>query len=144
MHITLKFMGELATAAVTPLADALRPLVEGRTAPNACSFCLAAFPNVAEAHVIIAELQDSGGELAKLAGRVGAIARALGIQGDERTFKPHVTLARLKRSYDARRWLRVELAKGAGECRAASLTLFRSELGSGGARHLPLARFVFS
>src|ERR1700690_1637375 len=144
MHVTLKFMGELPIDAAAPVAHALQALVGGKAAPQACPFRLTAFPKVEEAHVVIAELQDTRGELTKLAKEVAEVTRKLGLEGEERTFTPHVTLARLKRSYDARRWLRVELAEGAGECRAASLTLYRSELGSGGATHVPLARFLFS
>jgi 2'-5' RNA ligase len=144
MHVTLKFMGELPVEAAAPLADALRLLVEGTAAPQACTFRLAAFPAVQHAQVVIAELEDASGRLAKLAAEVAALAEQHGIERDKGPYRPHVTIARLKRPYDARRWLRAELAEAAGECRAAGVTLFRSELGSGGATHVPLARFVFS
>jgi 2'-5' RNA ligase len=144
MHLTLKFMAELSVEAATPLANALRSLVDGRAAPQACAFRLAAFPALQEAQVVVAELEDISGQLSDLAEEVAVLARRLGIAGEQRSFKPHVTLARVKRPYDARRWLRPELAEGVGECRAAGLTLFQSELGSGGSTYVPLARFVFA
>jgi RNA 2',3'-cyclic 3'-phosphodiesterase len=144
MHVTLKFMSELPIEAVAPLGDALRPLVEGKTAPKACPFRLEAFPGREHANVVIVELEDASGALVKFAERVDKLAHKHGIVLEERPFRPHVTLARLKRPYDARRWLRPELAEGAGDCRAAGLTLFRSDLGTGEAKHVPLARFVFS
>jgi len=55
-----------------------------------------------------------------------------------------VTLARLKRAYDSRRWLRQELVDGAGVCRAQSVTLYRSEPALEGATYVPLARFSFA
>jgi 2'-5' RNA ligase len=57
-----------------------------------------------------------------------------------------VTLARLKRPYDARRWLRSELADAAGEFTVSHLTLYRSDLGGGkegGSLYVPLARFEY-
>jgi 2'-5' RNA ligase len=144
MHVTLKFMGELAIDAVAPLGAALRFLVEGQAAPRAGALRLEAFPSLEEANVVVVELEDPSRALAKLAGRVDKLAQKHGVQPEQRSFRPHVTLARLKRPYDARRWLRPELADGAGECRAAGLTLFRSDLGAGKPTHVPLARFVFS
>ncbi len=144
MHVTLKFMGELPIDAAAPFAEALRPLVEGKAAPSACPFRLAAFPKLEAAHVMVAELQDASGELAKLAEQIDVLALAFGIQREDRAFRPHVTLARLKRPYDARRWLRGELAESAGECRAVGLTMYRSELGASEAKHIPLAKLVFS
>ncbi|MGA7122944.1 MAG: RNA 2',3'-cyclic phosphodiesterase [Polyangiaceae bacterium] len=144
MHVTLKFMGELPSDAATPLAKALGSLVEGRAAPAACRFRLAAFPELETAHVVVAELEDTGGQLARLSAEVSSLALELGVQGEQRAFRPHITLARLKRPYDARRWLRGELAEEAGECRASALTLYESELGSAGAKHTPLAKYLFA
>ena len=144
MHVTLKFMGELAIDAVGPLGAALRPLVEGQAAPLAGALRLEAFPSLEEATVVVVELEDASGALAKLAERVDKLAQKHGVKPEQRPFRPHVTLARLKRAYDARRWLRPELADGVGECRAAGLTLFRSDLGAGRSTYVSLARFAFS
>jgi RNA 2',3'-cyclic 3'-phosphodiesterase len=143
MHVTLKFMALLPIAAIDPLAESVRPLVEHVPAPGACPFTLGSFPAADRARVVVAELKDAGGALAALAARLDAIAHAHGVPREDRALRPHVTLARLKRPYDARRWLRPELAEGAGECRAAGVTLFRSDIGPQGATYVPLARFIF-
>jgi RNA 2',3'-cyclic 3'-phosphodiesterase len=144
MHVTLKFMAELPVDTVAPLAESLRSLVEHKSAPKPGPFRLGSFPTLEQARVVVAELHDASGSLAKLAEKVDKLAHKHGITRDARPFRPHVTLARLKRPYDARRWLRPELAEGAGECRAASLTLFRSELGGPESKHVLLARFLFA
>jgi RNA 2',3'-cyclic 3'-phosphodiesterase len=143
MHVTLKFVAELPVDVASPLAESLRPLADGKTAPSPCTFRLDAFPAPANARVVVVELQDVSGELVKLAEKVDKLASKHGIAREERRFRPHVTLARLKRPYDARRWLRPELAENAGECKVVSLTLFRSELKSAGTEHVALARFEF-
>jgi 2'-5' RNA ligase len=143
MHITLKFAGALPVDAAAPLGQSLRALAEGKVGPQPCALRLAAFPSVEGAHIVVVELEDAGGALAKLAERVEKLAAKHGVDKDERAFRPHVTLARLKRPYDARRWLRQELAAGAGDCRVEALTLYRSQLGPQGSTYVPLARFAF-
>jgi 2'-5' RNA ligase len=143
MHVTLKFIAALPVERIAPLGAGLRPLVEGKAAPGACPIRLDAFPNVEQARVVVAELRDDSGAVATLADAVARLAGRLGVPREDRPFRPHVTLARLKRPYDARRWLKPDLAEGVGECRTGSLTLFRSELGAAGSVHVPLAHFAF-
>ncbi len=143
MHVTLKFMAELPGEAVITLGDALRPLVEGMEGLQPCVSRLEAFPTIDAARVVLVELEDASGRLAKLARRVGELAGKFGVAHDDRPFRPHVTLARLKRPYDSRRWLRQGLAAISAECGAAGLTLYRSELGNGAPTYTPLARVVF-
>jgi 2'-5' RNA ligase len=143
MHVTLKFAGELKESAVIPLAEALAPLAEGMGAPQACPLRLDAFPSIEDASVVIVQLEDASGGLAKLARKIEKLLSFHGVRKDSHAFRPHVTLARLKRSYDAKRWLRPELAAGVGDCRMATLTLYRSDLGESGSTYVPLARFSF-
>lgn len=144
MHVTLKFVGALPAETVAPLAGALRPLVEGKPAPKASALRLDAFPAKQRAQVIVLELVDASGGLVELAKQVDKAANECGVPREQRPFRPHVTLARLKRPFDARRWLRPELADMSGECLVASLTLFQSELARAGPTHTPLARFEFA
>jgi 2'-5' RNA ligase len=137
-------MAELPVEIVASLEDALRALTGGKSAPKACPIRLSAFPTIEQTRIVVADLEDASGGLAKLAEKVDKLVRKHGIMREERHFRPHVTLARLKRPYDARRWLRPELAALSGECQAASLTLFRSELGALGPTYVPLARFAFA
>jgi 2'-5' RNA ligase len=143
MHVTVKFIAQLPVASAGALGMAIRPLVDGKRAPRPFSFRLDAFPRAEDAHVIIAALEEVNGELSKLAAIADKLAFKFGIPKEERAFSPHVTLARLKRPYDARRWLRPGLAEAAGECTVTGLTLFRSELGAAGATHIPLVRCAF-
>ncbi|MDP9151129.1 MAG: RNA 2',3'-cyclic phosphodiesterase [Myxococcota bacterium] len=143
LHVTLKFMGELAANAAAPLGMALRALAEGKAAPPPCSLRLGAFPSVEEARVVVVELEDCSGQIAKLADRVARLSAKHGVPREEQRFRPHVTLARLKRPYDARRWIRADLAEGAGDCKASHLTLYQSESGPSGTAYTPLARFPF-
>lgn len=144
MHVTLKFAGKLDAAAVVPIGQALRTLAEGKPAPAACTVKLDAFPKMQHANLVVAELVDAAGDLTKLAASVDKLTAKHGVPKEDRPFRPHVTLARLKRPYDARKWLRGDIAEAAGECRCASLTLYRSDLKPEGSIYVPLATFAFA
>ena len=144
VHVTLKFVEHLPVAAVEPLARVVGARVGETPLPAPFPFTLGAFPNVRRARIIVAELRDDAGALAALAKAVEALAHDHGLEREERAFRPHVTLARLKLPYDVRRWLKPVLADGSGECAAASVTLFRSDLGTDGPAYTPLARFAFA
>jgi 2'-5' RNA ligase len=144
MHVTLKFAGQLDVAAAAPIGQALRKLAEGKPAPAACAVKLDAFPKMAHASIVVAELVDAAGDITKLAVAVDKLTSKYGVAKEDRPFRPHVTLARLKRPYDARKWLRADIAEAAGDCRCASLTLYRSDLKPEGSVYVPLATFTFA
>jgi 2'-5' RNA ligase len=144
IHVTLKFVAKLAADAVGPLGEAASALVTGKRAPRPGTFRLDVFPSVEEAEVIVAALEDPFEDLRKLALALDEIAGKHGGVNETRPFRPHVTLARLKRPYDTRRWLRPELAGGADECKAAAMTLYRSDLDANGSKYVPLATFAWT
>jgi RNA 2',3'-cyclic 3'-phosphodiesterase len=144
LHVTMKFMGELSLDAVLPFGNALGVLASGKRAPRPGSFRLDAFPSVEEAEIVVAELEDPFGDLGKLAVAVDKLAKKHGCPTETRPFRPHVTLARLKRPYDTRRWLRPELAGGADECAAIAVTLYRSDRGAEGSTYVKLATFAYA
>jgi len=144
MHVTLKFAGELPESAVEPLSKALASLAEGKPGPPPCGLRLDAFPSAAKASVVVAELVDAKGALAKLAAKVDKLVAKHGVPLETRAFRPHVTLARVKMEYDARRWMRPELTEVAGECRMGGMTLYRSVLKEEGASYEVLGRWGFA
>jgi 2'-5' RNA ligase len=143
MHVTLKFVAALPVEAVEPLGKALAALAEGKAAPPPCGLRLDAFPSAARASVVVAELVDDKKALAKLAAKVDKLVAKYGVAAETRDFRPHVTLARVKLEYDARRWMRPELTEVAGECRMAALTLYKSILKEEGASYEVLGRWAF-
>ncbi len=143
MHVTLKFAAELPATAVAPLGKALAALAVGKPAPPPCALKLDAFPSAAKASVVVAELIDAKGALGKLAAKIDKLFAKYDVPTETRAFRPHVTLARVKLEYDARRWMRPELAEVSGECRAGAITLYRSVLGAEGASYEVLARAAF-
>jgi 2'-5' RNA ligase len=146
MHVTLKFMAALPERAVAPLSEKLGALVAGAKRPRQRACSVQAFPSVEQANVVVIEFEDPSRDLFGLAEKVDKLAHKHGVPRESRSFRPHVTLARLKRPYDSRRWLKPDAAVGAGEFIAARVTLYRSDLGAdkdGSSLYVPLATFDF-
>ncbi len=137
LHVTLCFLGwrEAGDAQrlgeiVTSCATAARGLGVGRVlwlAPR-------------RPHVLTVGLDDPRGELHALQASVSrALADGAGYIPEEREFLPHVTVARVRRgARPLRRGLPPLPELEPFDC--PSLTLYRSQLGPGGARYEALAR----
>ncbi len=95
LHLTLKFLGEVAEAAYPRVCDALH-CVEGFP-PFPIRFVgLGAFPRPRGARVLWVGVQQGAVELAELAARVDSALQPLGFQPEERPFSPHLTIGRLR------------------------------------------------
>jgi 2'-5' RNA ligase len=97
---------------------------------------------VHHARIVVLELDDASGRLAELAQSVDRVLHDYGVPIEERSFRPHVTLARLKHACDARQWLRRDLGPMAASCDLAALALYRSDPQPDGPRYTSLTRFA--
>jgi len=93
LHVTLKFLGEVADAEVPAVADALRAL----PSPGPVRIAVGA-PDPrrhrGRVHLITAEVIDAGGNLALLRESIEVALEPLGFAREKRAFWPHVTLGR--------------------------------------------------
>ncbi|HEY1956415.1 MAG TPA: RNA 2',3'-cyclic phosphodiesterase [Polyangiaceae bacterium] len=102
MHLTIKFLGQVdvdAVArkvfeAVAPFGGPSMALGEGR---------IQGFPAIERARVVVLECAACDSRLAEMAARADDAAFALGVPREGRPFRPHVTLARSKKDFDARK-----------------------------------------
>jgi RNA 2',3'-cyclic 3'-phosphodiesterase len=144
MHLTVKFLGDALTAHVTDLAAAVESIVHTTARPRPAAIRIDGLPRSAETRVVIAAVDDPDGALDALARRIEDLGAVFGFARESRAFRPHVTLARLKRPHDTRHWLRPELVDGFGEVRPTCLAVYRSVLDPCGAKYAALARFDFT
>jgi 2'-5' RNA ligase len=141
LHITLKFLGYVSEEALASLAASTADEA-ARTPVIATSFRgFVAFPSPRRARIIAAELADPKGALATLADRVEAEAETLGVPRETRTFRPHITLARIKQPGDVSDFL--AHAVPPADVALDEIVLFRSDLRPTGAIYTPLARERF-
>ena len=136
LHVTLAFLGARDSSAVEEIAAATATAVAGIAAPLLEPGELAALPR-RRPRVIALDLADPDGRAAALQSAVGAaLAGAAAYEPEARRFRPHVTVARVRKGAHPapRAPLRAPLLPFA----AAEVVLYRSELGPGGSRYTPL------
>ncbi len=144
MHVTLKFIGEVAPEMVDRVKTALADVrsagpVEMRFRGVGC------FPNERRPRVLWAGI-EAAQNLAELAAEIELRLTALGIPREERAFHPHLTLARFNEPRGQPRLAEAVQklsAREFGATRMPEFYLYQSRLKPGGAEYARLATFVF-
>lgn len=137
LHVTMAFLGECAPDVVGSLAEA----VGGAAAPVPGLHAEGAvWLAPKRPHVLTAGLADEGGALGAVHGVLWGGLTALGFQPEARPFRPHLTVARVRRGQRPRSLSVPD--PPAERFPALALTLMRSRLGGGQARYEPLERVL--
>jgi 2'-5' RNA ligase len=135
-HVTLRFLGNVATAEVPALVQAVEAALAGASGFRVTLGAVSAFPSARQPRVVVVELEPEA-ELLALAERVEAGVRSAGLEPSPRRFRAHLTLGRVR----SRRLPPLDLpAPVAGEIAVREVVLFRSDLGRDGSRYTVLAR----
>lgn len=140
MHLTLAFIGHRPLDDIEPASEAIRDSAPAAAPQLALAEALWLSPR--RPHVLTVALDDESGALAELqAAVVEALADAIGFEPERRAFRPHVTVARVRRGAPPRTdGLRpAPQASFAGE----ALTLYRSYLGGRPVRYEVVERVAF-
>jgi len=95
-HLTLKFIGDFAVDSVEALSSTLRESLRSEASFEIYTSAPGAFPNFHRPRVIWLGIEDRSGSLAKTANRIEVATRSLGIEPDERAFRAHLTIARVR------------------------------------------------
>jgi len=135
-HLTLRFLGNVATERLPALVEAVRAeLVAAK--PFAVTFgAPRAFPSAREPRVVALALEPEA-ELAALAERIEAGVVRAGLPSERRRFRAHATLGRVR----GRRLPSLAApAPCVGVLEVREVVLLQSELDSSGSRYTPLAR----
>jgi RNA 2',3'-cyclic 3'-phosphodiesterase len=140
MHLTLKFIGEIDSAEVTPLEGVLRDIAGRHGALDLRIGGLAAFPSLRRANVLWVGIAEGDALMALQADVELALSR-LGYAREQRPFRPHLTVARVRggaRAPDIERF--VGGFDYSSTVHVDTLDLMRSHLGGDGARYEALLR----
>ena len=144
LHITLKFIGETQPEKLEEIVAALQT-VGSDSSINMKFQGLGFFPNKNQPRVLWVGVETSA-NLPSLAAEIDAALASLNFPRDERTFTPHLTLARCKEgriSSKLREAIERNTAHEFGALRAASFDLIESKLKSTGAEYTTLHSFPF-
>ena len=147
LHLTLKFLGNIETSRIGYVAAAVRAAVASRRAFEVEIAGVGGFPDARRPSVVWAGVRSGTRELAALAGAVARAVEPLGFPLDERAYKAHVTLARIRErlAAPAERALAAALEKRAARpvarLRVGSVELMESRLSPSGPTYVPLETF---
>ena len=141
MHLTLKFLGEVEEQLLPDIRNGMAAACEGIQPFTIRLRGTGVFPDAKRPRVYWAGIEGPP-SLLELQARVDAEMQRLGFDAEEREFRPHLTLARIKDPMGKQRMtdalLSYALESEPAEVR--ELLLMRSHLSSEGARYEPIGR----
>jgi 2'-5' RNA ligase len=144
LHVTLKFLGEVAEDKLAPVQSALKK-IRSEQAVTLDFRGLGAFPSVKHPRVFWAGVEASA-NLKTLAADIEDRMEKLGFPREKREFSPHLTLARFARPR-LPEVLRKAIAESAqrdfGSLRTSEFHLIQSKLNPSAAEYTTLASFPF-
>jgi len=103
-HITLRFLGEIGVVAYERFLGALSLCDLGKSF-KVRLVGMGTFPNSRRATVAWVGIDDGSSRLEELAGLAEESAQAAGLDPEERPFRPHLTVSRIRPPQDLRRLL---------------------------------------
>jgi 2'-5' RNA ligase len=144
MHLTLRFLGNVPSAHIRDLQEALAEACRNAAPLRLCAQGIGCFPNPGRPRVIWVGMEGDIEKLLALQSRIAPATEPWCERKEDRSFRPHLTLGRVREtSARARR----EIAKGLtnassgvlGEWTAREVHLMSSRLSAKGAEHSVLA-----
>lgn len=139
LHLTLKFLGDIARNQVEPIVGALREALRAQSPLHVVARGLGAFPNLKKPRVLWAGIMGEG--LKELSEKIEIALMPLDFPPEEREFTPHLTIGRVR---SLRGWDRVlavlkEYEQSSfGESTVDQVILYQSDLRPNGAIYSPL------
>jgi 2'-5' RNA ligase len=142
IHLTVKFFGSVEQKRIPRISDASARVVKKFSEIEIRIENTGAFPRLSQPRVLWIGVSDPSGELARLQEMFEVECALEGFEKETRDFKPHLTIARLRRPEGAR-----ALAASNQEMGFESMTVgvnelvvFRSEPTSKGSKYSVLSR----
>jgi len=96
IHLTLKFLGNIPSKRITEITEAVEEAARGVSPFNLEISGLGAFPSLKQARVFWVGIGGEVDKLSRLQQNIDSALAALGFAKEERSFAPHLTLARIR------------------------------------------------
>lgn len=147
MHLTLKFLGNVPEEKIDAISQAMTGAAEQSTSfvlrPVGCG----AFPSMKNMRIVWVGLQGDLDLLKHFHRRLEEALEVLGFDREQRSFKPHLTLGRVKGAKHAEALRQAVLSQQDFALEAfdvLELVMYKSDLRPEGAHYTPLFRARFS
>ena len=141
LHLTLAFLGDVPVPVIPDLRLRLATALARSERFAARVVGVGAFPSLVRPQVLWVGVEAPA--VGGLAAAVRGACIAAGLPHDDRRFRPHVTIGRVRtrRVGSDLALLARDGERDFGTAEIERVVLYRSQLGAGGARHSPLATF---
>ena len=136
IHLTLKFLGNIMEEQIPDIKKCIDTAVNGISPFNVNVKGGGVFPNLNYPRVIWLGLEDRTDSLFKLQKGIDSCLEKIGFEPEERGFKPHLTLGRVKSLKGKNQLIRtIHIYKDieVGEINVDKIKLMRSQLNPAGA-----------
>jgi 2'-5' RNA ligase len=145
-HLTLKFFGNVAVDKLPRISDAAERAVKNFSPIRIEVAKTGVFPNANRARVLWIGVNDPSGDLIKLQRVLDEQCELEGSPKEDRAFKPHLTVARIRTPEGARELANAHLQMEfkPSQLTLTELVLFRSEPSSKGSRYTPISKHPLS
>ena len=146
IHLTLKFFGNVAIERIPKISEAVeRAIKKFPTFPIGIGKT-GVFPNPRRAQVLWIGVSDPTGKLSELQRQLENECEKDGFEREDRAYRPHLTIARLRKPEGARLLADAHLKMdfGPAEITLSELVIFRSELSSKGSRYTAISKHELS
>jgi 2'-5' RNA ligase len=144
-HVTLKFLGEIPEREIEPIAGCIQSVCTRYHQFPLTLGPFGGFPNLSRPRVLFYAVETGKEALARLAAEIDTgLFDTLGIPKEEKPFRAHATVARIKKRLPkpiTDKLLRAESLVGT-EQTVTSVDLMKSELRSDGARYRCVKQFA--
>jgi 2'-5' RNA ligase len=147
IHLTLKFFGTISESDVANISRVVNKTTSTIAPFTLCIKRVGAFPDVKRPRVLWLGMGGDVDTLIRLQKEVDADLQKCGFEKEDRPFRPHLTLARIKEPRGLIGLAKI-MDKGedyeVGSFSTAGLNLFKSDLTPKGAVYTKLAYFPFA
>ncbi|MBI4733612.1 MAG: RNA 2',3'-cyclic phosphodiesterase, partial [Rubrobacteridae bacterium] len=142
LHLTLKFLGDTPNTKQPLIEETTREAISGFRKFSATLDKPGSFPNENKARVIWVGIRFGAAELISLAGKIDQYLIEHGFQTENKPFKPHITLARIKTPIPVGAALhKIDTADISGHViNVSAVTIFESTLSKQGAKYEIVSR----
>lgn len=147
IHLTLKFLGNIPGSMISEIKDAMERAIDKEEPFDIQVEGSGAFPNLRKPRVFWAGIKEETGRLADLAQRLQDELKSLGFEPENRAFRPHLTVGRVRqgeKAAGAAGKISEMKDKSFGTFRADKLILFKSDLKPGGAVYTRMEEIPFN
>lgn len=146
IHLTLKFFGNVAESRLNSIASAATRVTKDFSPFEISIEETGSFPKPSQARVLWIGVKDPGGKLGQLQKAFESECEVEGFPKEDREFRPHLTIARIRKPFGARQLAEANKNLGFESLRVVvnELVVFRSELSSKGSKYTALSRHQLS